>query len=88
MWVKNVLQTPQTLNKSEKIVVLKPGCIADVDLPKDANLKKMGLEVVNFDKPKDLVGGQPAEISEPDTGDESESAGGKNGKKGRRNEDR
>lgn len=80
MWVKNISSISQTLRKHEKIVVLKPGCVADVDLPANANLKKMGLAVLELSEPKPIIGGTPVVISKV-------SATGKR-KTGRRNENR
>ena len=62
MWVRNISKYPITLFKAEKIVVLNPGCIADVDLPSGANLVRQGLELVELCSKKDVVAGQPATI--------------------------
>ena len=86
MWVKNILPISQTLRKREKVVVLKPGCVADVDLPENANLTKMGLEVLKLAEPS-LVGGCPAEIVMTKSNKGKVSARG-NTKRGRRNGNR
>lgn len=64
MWVRNLSKFPITLFKAEKIVVLKPGCIADVDLPTDSAVRKNLEAVKTFDAPKkDVVVGSPTPIS-------------------------
>ena len=62
MWVRNLSKFPITLFKAEKIVVLNPGCIADVDLPEGTILARQELELVKLDSKKDRVAGQPATI--------------------------
>lgn len=62
MWVRNLSKFPITLFKAEKIVVLNPGCIADVDLPEGTNLARQELELVKLDSKKDKVAGQPAAV--------------------------
>lgn len=62
MWVKNLSKFPITLFKAEKIVVLNPGCIADVDLPSGFNMTRQGLKMLDLTSAKDIVAGQPAAI--------------------------
>ena len=62
MWVRNLNKFPITLFKAEKIVVLNPGCIADVDLPDGSNLARQGLELLKLNSKKDIVAGKPAAI--------------------------
>lgn len=63
MWVKNISRVSRPMFKDEKIVVIQPGAVADVDIPKTVVLKKIGLEPVDLKTTKDVVVGQPATIA-------------------------
>lgn len=72
MWVRNISKLSKPLNKGGTVIILKAGCCADVDLPSDANLKKLELEVLDLKPVENIVVGEKAEIK------------GTGGKKGRR----
>lgn len=72
MWVRNISKLSKPFYKGETVIVLKAGCCADVDLPADANLKKLELEVLNLKPVENVVVGEKAAIKE---------TGGKKGKR-------